>query len=528
MTGQRPVWRNEWSSLDVPDIGAWTPTKTVSLMIPAWQADRTLPFVLAGLAAQTYPAHLLEVVVVDDGNTPPLTLPEVRPDSTRVVRIEHGWGQSNALRTGIETTDGEVILRLDADMLVYRDHVEAHLRWHHLLDYAVVLGSKRFVDPAGLGRRTPEEVRDLVAQGRAAELFDLVDSEPHTWVEGMWERTDDLRSAGTRGFRSHVGATGSMTRSLYDDAGGFDASLTLGEDIELGYRLGEAGGVLVPERDAQSWHLGRSAVMQHREEINRHNDAALANLVPGMRPKRNRNGRIYEVPYLEVVVTVPTEGDWSACDVIGCVDSVLDSTLGDLRVVLVGAWSQITGERRSMLADPLLELRILERTYHPDPRVELVEVLPPGRCRSPFRLTLESVAWAPLPEALLALLEDLERTHEGWRLIERVGHVVRTAALSRAARVLGPETEDSSLHRVVDETYAGQSISAAEAGWVKTSDRVVPRYDGKLRPPVAPKASRAKLRKALSRAGLASSPSEPDLDSSATEPGKRGIFNRRR
>ena len=42
-------------------------------MIPTWSADATLPFVLAGLAAQTYPAHLLEVVVVDDGNPEPVT-----------------------------------------------------------------------------------------------------------------------------------------------------------------------------------------------------------------------------------------------------------------------------------------------------------------------------------------------------------------------------------------------------------------------------------------------------------------------
>ena len=42
--------------------------------------------------------------------------------------------------------------------------------------------------------------------------------------------------------------------------------------------------------------------MEHRDQINRYNDAFLANLVPTMRPKRNRRGRRYDVPFLEVVL----------------------------------------------------------------------------------------------------------------------------------------------------------------------------------------------------------------------------------
>ena len=44
MTGQPVVRRNDWGTLEVPELGDWTPSRTVSVMIPAWQADRTLPF----------------------------------------------------------------------------------------------------------------------------------------------------------------------------------------------------------------------------------------------------------------------------------------------------------------------------------------------------------------------------------------------------------------------------------------------------------------------------------------------------
>ena len=490
------VRRNDWSTLSPPDLGAWTPRLSVSVVIPAYHADRTLPFVLAGLAAQTYPAHLLEVVVADDGSEPPVELPEVRPEHTRVVRVAEGWGRANACHTGALASDGDVVHWLDADMLAFREHVEAQLRWHHLVDYAVVLGTKRFVDPERLDPLAPADVRDRVVSGDIATLWDWEASDTHKWVEGMWRRTSDLTEAGPRAFRAHVGATGSLTRSLYFEAGGMDTTLRLGEDMELGHRLAEAGGVLLPEHAARAWHLGRSHVMEQREQVNRYNDAFLANLVPGMRPKRNRRGRRYDVPYLEVVV--PAAG--SAEQVTGCVDAVLDSSLDDLRVVVTGDWGSLTDERRSPLADPLLETRIVHRTYLHDQRVELAATVPDGRCRSSFRLVLDSTARAPSPGALQDLLDDLERAHDGLRVISGVGRLERTAAVSRVRRVLGAVTDEA-----LDAAYGARVLTAAEAGFVPTADREVPRHEGKLKPPVP------------SVAG-----SEPE------EPAKRGLFGRRR
>jgi GT2 family glycosyltransferase len=492
------VRRNDWSTLSPPDLGSWTPRLSVSVVIPTYHADRTLPFVLAGLAAQTYPAHLLEVVVADDGSEPPVELPEVRPERTRVVRVADGWGRANACHTGALASDGDVVHWLDADMLAFREHVEAQLRWHHLLDYAVVLGTKRFVDPTPLDALSPYDVRDRVASGDIATLWDWDASDTHKWVEGMWRRTSDLTEAGPRAFRAHVGATGSLTRSLYVEAGGMDTTLRLGEDMELGHRLAEAGGVLLPEHASRAWHLGRSHVMEQREQVNRYNDAFLANLVPGMRPKRNRRGRRYDVPYLEVVV--PATGP--AEQVIGCVDAVLDSSLDDLRVVVLGDWGSITDERRSPLADPQLETRIVHRTYLHDQRVELAPAVPDGRCRSSFRLVLDATAWAPSPDALQELVDDLERTHEGLRVIEGVGRLERTAAVSRVRRVLGEVTDDA-----LDAAYGARSLTASAAGFVPTADREVPRHEGKMKPPDS---------------------AAPGAPSESEESAKRGLFGRRR
>jgi len=173
MTSSQPrVRRNEWGSLLVPPLGAWQPHLNVSIVMPAYGAHRTLPYVLAGLSAQTYPSHLVELIVVDDGahaGQEPLVLPEVRPDNARIVQVEQGWGRANACALGAGLADGDVIHWLDADMLPGREHVEAQLRWHHEIDYAVVLGNKWFVDPAPLDGVSPAEVRDAVASDRMAE-----------------------------------------------------------------------------------------------------------------------------------------------------------------------------------------------------------------------------------------------------------------------------------------------------------------------------------------------------------------------
>ena len=310
MTSSQPrVRRNEWGSLLVPPLGAWQPHLNVSIVMPAYGAHRTLPYVLAGLSAQTYPSHLVELIVVDDGahaGQEPLELPEVRPDNARIVRVEQGWGRANACHLGAGLAEGDVIHWLDADMLPGREHVEAQLRWHHEIDYAVVLGNKWFVDPAAARRR--HAGRGARRRGRGPDGGVLPGRRARAARVGRAVLRALRRPAHHRParLRMHVGATASLTRDLYLDSGGMDTTLRLGEDIALGYRLGEAGAVFVPDREARSWHLGRTHVMNRRDEVNDYNDCFLSDRLPELRNKR-RAGRLYAVPYLEVVL------DTAAC-----------------------------------------------------------------------------------------------------------------------------------------------------------------------------------------------------------------------
>lgn len=486
--GQPRVHRNDYGSLRPPTLGAWEPTLSVSVIIPAFRTEHLLPSVLAGLAAQTYPARLLEVIVVDDGNDPPLVLPEVRPERTRLLLCDAGWGKPASCATGARAADGEVVHWLDSDMLCEADEVEAQLRWHHLIDYAVVLGDKLFVDPEPVLAAAPDEVRRAVAERRIADYFDGQTPDPHDWVEDLYARTDDLRAAGPRAHRAFVGAATSMRADLYRASGGMDPAMQRGEDSELAYRLAESGAVFIPDRAAKSWHLGPTHVMRRQGDVNDYNAPFLADRVPDMRAKRVVSGRRYAVPYLEVVLD--TLGQ-VAGEVITCVDALLASSLPDLEVALIGPWHEVDDAVRfSPLNDPQRDLRMLRAAYVSEPRVRLDEALPTGRCRAMFRLTLPSARWSPEHRALSRLLRDLELTHHGLRSVllpdGAVVVIERTAAVERARLLVGVDAPVEALHDVIDETFGSWWLEGAESGFVPTASRVVGRLPGIASPALNP------------------------------------------
>lgn len=461
---QPVVRRNEWQTLSPPGLGEWTPTLAMSVVVPAYDAGRLLPSVLAGLAAQTYPSHLLEVVIADDGPVHgSLELPEVRPDNTRIVRVEQGWGRANACHTGALAAEGDVLHWYDADMLAERHEVEAQARWHHLVDHAVVLGDKWFVDPEPVLALTPAELRDTVATDGLEALFAGLDRQPHTWIEEIYGRTDRLRAAGWNALRTHAGATASVRRDLYLESGGMDTRLRLGEDIALGARLSHVGAVFVPDAEARSWHLGHTHVMARRDRVNAYNDPFHADGSPVLHAKRHP-GRTYTEPYLEVVLD--TRG-LPATDVTATVDAVLASTLHDLTVTLLGDWAALHDERASVLDDATYDIRVVHTTYAAEPRVSLTDAV--GPVRAAFRMILPGAAFAPRKPALERILLHLEHTHDGLRLVElpdgAVVRVERSAAVHRAART------GASL----DEVAGAETIQAQRAGF-GPSQRVRPAH----------------------------------------------------
>ncbi|TMR08221.1 glycosyltransferase [Nonomuraea turkmeniaca] len=440
---------NDYRVIQPPEC--FTPELMVSVVIPAYGGQDKLDLVLAALAGQTYPAELIEVIVVDNGSTPPLRLPAGRPARTRLIVCAEP-GRAVARNAGLAEATGDVIHWLDSDVVLTPGAIEAHMRWHHAAPYLVVTGYIRF---------TSAEVPDRLP-GDLERHFEP--AEPHAWIVDLVERTNGLTDNPQRPFSLHVGGATSVNARLIEVAGPMDEELILGQDTEMGYRLSQAGAVFVPEPAARAYHLGPTMRMRDKQPIDRVSHAFVADRIPAYRWLRGHPGRQWKVPYVTVVV----DGTAGYDAVRATVDALLAGTIPDISILLLGPWDTLQHERRAPLRDPDLDLVLVRGHYLHEGRVRLsaAEDVDPA---VPFVLRLPA-GWIPGEDTLARLL-DLARD-EGLGLVNVLldessqgvvaGRLERVSAFARA-RIVAEPGED--LDDVVDAVSGVSWVEAETYGF---------------------------------------------------------------
>ena len=121
----------------------------VSVVVPAWNAERTLGETLRSVAEQTY--RNLEILIVDDGSTDTSAIVATefceREPRARLIRRENG-GVASARNSAIAEAKGEWIAPIDADDLWHSTKIEKQIAvalsapekpgfvycWHRLID----------------------------------------------------------------------------------------------------------------------------------------------------------------------------------------------------------------------------------------------------------------------------------------------------------------------------------------------------------------------------------------------------------
>jgi len=457
------VYRNHWRDIfDGQTPPDWQPTMSVSVVIASYNS-KTVGLTLASLAAQDYPEDLLEVIVVDDGSQPPVTIEGPAPKNLRLIRVKEGegWGRSNAMDTAIRASSGDIIYWVDSDMVLFRDNVRQHAKWAHFIPEAATIGDKGFLETWDL---TPQQVYEDVSSDKIRSLADPATLHRH-WSLDVYDRTDDLNDSDGRNYSTHMGATASVTRLVYERTNGQDTRLHLGEDTEIAYQLWQAGAVFIPVHEGYAWHLGRATVQDKGEAVARINNVYFAQRMPIPRYRRSATRRIWEVPLLTVVVRIDDE---TAKFARACVDRVLNSLEADLKVILVGPWSRLHDGRRRVLADPDSEYYLIHEWFRSDARVEFVETAPDRVFPSPFRIDLPVTAGVN-PEGLRSIYRRIDGKHLGRVHFFTPGHatdqavtVTHAPAYERALRYApagsatdGPGDMDEVIDAVWGLEWAG-------------------------------------------------------------------------
>ncbi|MBW3663697.1 MAG: glycosyltransferase [Actinobacteria bacterium] len=203
----------------------------LTVVIPTRDRWDILRRTIAALRSQTVQGF--EVAVAVDG------LDQAVPDDLDVnhVLVDAHAGPGAARNRAVAATERDLVLFLGDDMIPTPVLVEGHLDLHtaHPEPEVAVLGHVRWHRQAG-GRR----IRSWLDW--SATQFDYVQ------LDG-WAHRDV-------GFGRFYSSNVSVKRTLFERVGGFDPDFIFYyEDLDLGYRLGEAGLVLLYEPQAIAEHL---------------------------------------------------------------------------------------------------------------------------------------------------------------------------------------------------------------------------------------------------------------------------------
>jgi GT2 family glycosyltransferase len=217
--------RNVFEQVPFAPGGQWPKT---SVVVCTYNGEETIDACVRALCALDYPDY--EVIVVDDGSTDSAGALASR-HGVRVIRTENR-GLSAARNTGTAAASGEIVAFCDDDCVPDR----------HWLRYLVA--SLRDSGDAGVGGPNVPPPDGLIA-----------DSVGHAPGGPMHVLVSEHEA-------EHIpGCNMAFFRSALEQVGGFDPRFRVaGDDVDLCWRIQDAGGTLGFSPAALVWHRARRSV----------------------------------------------------------------------------------------------------------------------------------------------------------------------------------------------------------------------------------------------------------------------------
>jgi cellulose synthase/poly-beta-1,6-N-acetylglucosamine synthase-like glycosyltransferase len=220
----------------------------VSVIIPAYNRKNELEQLLAALTGQTLPPRSFEVIVVDDGSA----------DGTREWLAERAsgfsfsfsWfaqehqGPGAARNLGMKQAAGDIFAFIDTDCIPQPDWLE------------------QLIKPFASGTVGAVGGREIINERDPLLMRCFHYLMTASLTTGGMRGTDGKRLARfyPRTFNMAV------SRKAYESIGGF-RRMYHAEDIELSFRIRQAGFELLYEGSAQVYHRRRSTVAQYARQL---------------------------------------------------------------------------------------------------------------------------------------------------------------------------------------------------------------------------------------------------------------------
>lgn len=206
------------------------PHKLISVIVPVHNGTDTLAQCLSAVNASDYQHY--ECLVVDDGSTDG-SAEVARRFAVNVIELEgEPSGPAHARNHGAEAARGEILLFIDADVMVRPDTLTQVMDSFNRRRHIAALFGSYDESPAGTGFLT--QYKNLI----------------HHYVHQQ----------GRENAATFWSGCGAIQRDVFLKVGGFDEERYPQpsiEDIDLGYRLRAAGYQILLKKDIQVKHLKR-------------------------------------------------------------------------------------------------------------------------------------------------------------------------------------------------------------------------------------------------------------------------------
>lgn len=206
---------------------SYSPSLSVSVIIPAYNSSPTLDLCLQALQQQTYSP--IEIIVIDDGSTDDIAAIAQRYPVIFVSQPRSG--QATARNRGARLAQGEILLFTDADCAPASDWIERMIA--------------PLVDPTLAGTKGIYHTHqsELVARFVQQEYQDRYDRMARC---SQIDHIDTYAAA--------------YRRCLFWTTGGFDVTFQYNEDQEFSFRLARQGYRLVYVPEAVVYHQHKHTV----------------------------------------------------------------------------------------------------------------------------------------------------------------------------------------------------------------------------------------------------------------------------
>jgi glycosyltransferase involved in cell wall biosynthesis len=277
----------------------------ISVVMPSFNKYPSNLFTLYSLENQTFDLSKVEVILVDDASTdvtPSIISNNNFPFLFKYIRCERNAGRARTRNMGIKAAVGNIIVFLDAEVIVEPQFIENHYMSHKGQDFLVVSGTvqqKGIYSTIVPGLSTPQleqlyslmknrsqnfddKWNDFNTNNRPVQLltkkdiqtqrfkaFSFVKShEVYFQNEVLNHYGDDLAGFSLPWLFFLTGNV-SLKKNLLEQAGLFEEYEGYGwEDAEMGYRLYKQGAKFVNKRNLDTYHQEHPISPNNTEEAN--------------------------------------------------------------------------------------------------------------------------------------------------------------------------------------------------------------------------------------------------------------------